>query len=84
MAEPEYINLKTLSNRLGVGARTTRSWISEPDLKLPAYKVKGLLLFNWAEVEQWVQSYRVAVVDVDAAVDELLSDFTKGKNNERK
>ena len=76
MYEPyEYINLRILSKRLNVSPKTLRSWISEPDLKLPAYKVKGCLLFNWAEVERWIEKFRVKAVDVDAAVvDELLSD----------
>lgn len=84
MDASEYINLRTLSKRLNVAPRTLRSWISDPDLKLPVYKVKGLLLFRWSEIEQWLGSYKIKTIDIDVTVDELLSDFTKGKNNEGK
>lgn len=84
MTEIEYINLRALSKRLGIAPRTVRNWISDPNLKLPAYRVKGLLLFNWAEVERWVEGYRVKAIDIDVTVDELLTDFTKGKKDESK
>lgn len=75
MDESVYINLKGLSRRLNVSPKTLRSWISEPDLQLPAYRVKGCLLFNWAEVERWLEKFRIKAVDIDATVDEILNDF---------
>ena len=82
MTESEYVNLKVLSTKLMVAPRTVRNWISDPTLKFPAYRVKGKLLFNWAEVKQWLKGHRVAVVDVDAMADEILNRLGKGKNNE--
>lgn len=50
----------------------------DPTEPLPVYKVKGTLLFNWAEVERWIEGYKVKAVDVDAVADELLTTIEKG------
>jgi len=82
MDASEYINLRTLSKRLGVANRTLRNWISDPNLKLPAYRIKGCLRFNWAEIEEWLEDYKVKTVDTTALEDEILIKFTKGENDE--
>lgn len=75
MTNIEYINLSVMSKRLSVAPRTLRSWISDPDLKLPVYKVKGLLLFRWSEIEQWLGSYKIKTIDIDVMVDELFNNL---------
>ena len=75
MDEPVYTNLRGLSKRLNVSPKTLRGWIFDPSLKLPAYKVKGCFLFNWAEVERWIEKFRVETINIEVIADELLSNF---------
>jgi len=79
MVQLEYINLRILSKRLGVAKRTLRNWIHDPISPLPAYKVKGLLLFKLADVEQWLEKFRVKTVDTNAMADEIMDELRNGK-----
>jgi len=72
MDKSEYINLRILSERLGRSPRTLRNWLSDPTLKLPAYRINGRLLFKWVEIDRWIEKFRVETADVDAEVNELL------------
>ncbi|MHA2064214.1 MAG: helix-turn-helix domain-containing protein [Candidatus Thorarchaeota archaeon] len=84
MDAPEYINLRALSKRLSVSPRTLRGWVSDHNLRLPAYKVKGRLRFNWAEVLQWLEQFRVETVDIEAIAEQITVDFNKSKEDEAK
>lgn len=59
--------------RLSVSPRTLRKLVIDPEDPLPAYRIRGKLLFDWAEVRAWVKNHRVRVADMDADVQELLS-----------
>lgn len=72
MDEPVYLNLSSLSKRLGLSPRTLRSRISDPVRPLPAYRIGGKLLFRLREVEAWVEQCAVRPVDVDALVQDIL------------
>lgn len=64
--------MKSLSTRLSISPRTLRGWMRDPVDPLPGYKVKGTLLFKWAEVERWLDAHRIEQTDLDAQVDEIL------------
>ena len=77
MTETEYINLNTLSKRLGVSKRTVRYWIHDPAIMLPSYKIQKLLLFNWDEVAIWIKQFRVKTANTKALVEKITTDLKK-------
>lgn len=79
-----YVNIKQLSTTIGLSPRTIRKWVIDPVNPLRCYRVGGKLLFEESEVEQWLKKFRVKAINIDATVDELLTDFTKGKKDESK
>ncbi len=82
MNESEYLTLKTLARRLSVAPRTLRGWMRNPTDPLPGYKVKGTLLFKWAEVERWLDAHRVETVDLEAQANEILDSLNTENGNE--
>ena len=67
----DYVSLRELSNRLGLSPRTIRAWVRDPVHPLPAYRVGGKLLFKWAEVERWLEEFRVTPLNTN----ELAAQF---------
>ena len=77
--EDGYIDLRALSKRTSLSPRTLRAWVTDPERPLPAYRVRGKLLFRWVEVARWLDGFRVATVDVDAIIESLRAS-RKGTN----
>lgn len=82
MNESEYLTLKILARQLSVTPRTLRGWMRDPVDPLPGYKVKGTLLFRWAEIERWLDAHRVETVNLEAQVDEILNSLSTENRDE--
>ena len=80
-ANVDFVNLKTLSKRLGVSPRTLRGWMRDPVDPLPGYRVKGTLLFRWTEIERWLDAHRVETVDLEAQANEILDSLNTENGN---
>lgn len=65
--------------RTSLSVRSLRKWITDPVWPLPAYRVKGKLLFKAADVDRWISAFRVSVDDVDAIASAVLADVTASK-----
>lgn len=72
-----YIDLARLSSMLSLSSRTIRSYINQPDNPLPTYKIGRKFLFSWAEVEAWIQIYKVKIINTDVMVEDLINDISK-------
>lgn len=66
-----FCGLGELSRRIGLSRRSIRAKIHDHVKPLPALKVGGKLLFNYREVVQWLEGFRVQAVDVDEIVDSM-------------
>ncbi|MBN2128393.1 MAG: helix-turn-helix domain-containing protein [Sedimentisphaerales bacterium] len=81
-AMDEYVDLRLLSMRLQFSPRTLRSWVSDPQMALPAIKVRGKLLFRWRDVERWLEKFRVQQADVEGTVDQIITEIRKGRSKD--
>jgi len=77
--EESYIDIRECARRLDLSVRTMRNYIKNPRISLPVYKISKKLLFNWAEVERWMDQFRVRTVDIEEIADEIISDFGKDR-----
>lgn len=75
--EAIYIKLSEVVERLGLSARTIRSFVHDPVDPLPAYRVGGKLLFRWMEVESWIERRRVEPGDVNEIANHLIERMSK-------
>jgi excisionase family DNA binding protein len=73
----QYIDLKELATRLSLSVRTLRSWVRDATDPLPAYRVRGKLLFVWTDVVAWVERHRVQPVDVESMATKIMDDLIK-------
>ena len=67
---PDYLDLKTLSRRIGLSTRTLRAAIHDPVDPLPAY-LAGKWLVKWTEAERWVRRHRVRDAGRPLQMDDL-------------
>ena len=74
-----YVNIKQLTNTIGLSPRTIRKWIVNPVNPIPCFRVGGKLLFEESEMTTWLEGHRIKTIDIEAMADELLTSFTKGK-----
>ena len=82
MKDLKYIDLKELSAHIGLSPRTLRKYVTDPVQPLPCFKVGGKLVFKESEVGKWIETFRVKPTDVDAVVDEMISEISMENNNE--
>jgi len=54
--EKEFINVKELSNIIGLGVTTINKYVMSG--KIPSYKVGGRRLFNKDEVIEWMKGHK--------------------------
>jgi len=72
--EPAYLDLPRLAEYSSLGLSTLRDHIRRDGL--PAYKVKGKILVNRQEFDQWIKRFRVGKnQDLDSLVDEIMDDL---------
>jgi len=57
----KYVRIDVIANFLNVKPRTIRSYVLNK--RIPHMKRNGVLLFDLKEVDEWVQSGRVEVLD---------------------
>jgi len=70
-----YVNIKHLSTTIGLSVRTIRKWVVDPVNPIPCFRVGGKLLFEESEVMQWLEQFRVNIVDVEEIADQIITDF---------
>jgi hypothetical protein len=74
--EPAYFDLKGLHAYSGgaISVRKLRALLKQPD-GLPHFRVGRKVLVAKSDFDAWVQRFRREPIDLDALVDEILSDF---------
>ena len=74
-----FLDLREVSRRLSLCPRTVRDLVHDPAYRMPAYLVRGKLLFRWADVLRWVDGHRVNTIDVEIAADAVVAGIRTGK-----
>jgi hypothetical protein len=74
--EPAYFDLKGLHDYCGgaISVRKLRALLKQPD-GLPHFRVGSKILVAKADFDAWVQRFRREPIDLDALVDEILTEF---------
>ena len=72
MALTQHIQCRRLAKLLDVSPRTIRHWANDPVAPLPSKKIKGVLLFDAAEVQTWMTENEQRAVDIQAMTDEIV------------
>lgn len=75
--QPEWLDLKALTQYACVSERTVREWIHRPYNPLPAVRVRAKILVRRSVFDSWLESYQVKNVDVGCIVDELIAGVTR-------
>jgi excisionase family DNA binding protein len=71
--QPEWLDLKALTEYACVSERTLREWIRRAVDPLPAVRVGCKLLVRRSEFDRWLGAHQVKHVDVGCIVDELVA-----------
>jgi excisionase family DNA binding protein len=71
----EWLDLKALTQYASVSERTVRQWIHRAANPLPAVRVHTKILVRRSAFDQWLESHRLATIDVACIVDEMVSDL---------
>lgn len=69
-----YLKLKEVGEVCGVSKRTVWAWVNEG---LPTIKVGGTCLVKKADLETWIDGFRVDRGQVDRVVDEVMRGLAK-------
>ena len=59
----KLLSIGEAADILGVKVETIYSWVHTK--QIPYYKIGRLLKFKWRELEEWIQSKRVEVLDLN-------------------
>jgi excisionase family DNA binding protein len=78
--QPEWLDLKALTEYACVSERTVREWIHRPVNPLPAVRVGTKLLIRRSTFDQWLESHQLTPVDVSCIVDEIATGLTAGES----
>lgn len=73
--QPEWLDLKALTQYSCVSDRTVRGWIHRSENPLPAVRVGMKILVRRSVFDQWLESHRLERVDVGCIVDGIISDL---------
>jgi hypothetical protein len=74
--EPEYLDLKALSQYSCLSVRTLRVILARPGGP-PHYRPGGKVLIRKRDWDTWLAQFKTAPVDLDALVDEALAGLRK-------
>jgi len=68
-----YLKVKSAAAYVSVSVRTFRTWLKEglPYSRLPS----GTILVAYADIDAWLESFRVDGSRVDEIVDQVLTDL---------
>ena len=75
-SQPEWLDLKALTQYACVSERTLREWLHRPIDPLPAARVGTKILVRRSTFDQWLENHRLKSVDVGCIVDEMLAGVT--------
>ena len=73
--EREWLDLKSVTRYASVSERTLRDWIHRATNPLPAVRVGAKILVRRSVLDQWLESHRLATIDVGCIVDEMVSEL---------
>lgn len=71
--QPEWLDLKELTQYACVSERTLREWIHRLVDPLPAVRVGCKILVRRSEFDRWLEAHQVKRIDVGCIVDELVT-----------
>jgi excisionase family DNA binding protein len=71
--QPEWLDLKELTQYACVSERTLRAWIHRPVDPLPAAQVGAKILVRRSVLDRWLEAHQVKHLDVGCIVDELVA-----------
>jgi hypothetical protein len=77
--EPEYLDLRALSNYSCLSVRTLRGILSQPGGP-PHYRPGGKVLIKKSDWNSWMAQYRQKPQDLDALVDKIMADLAEEKD----
>ena len=75
-SNPEWLDLKGLTQYACVSERTLREWLHRPIDPLPASRVGSKILVRRSTFDQWLENHRLKLVDVGCIVDAMLAGVT--------
>lgn len=78
--QPEWLDMRPLTQYACVPERTIREWINPPENPLPASQVGRKLLFRRSAFDQWLEAHpfkSADAVDVSRVVNDVLTEFRK-------
>ena len=77
LSNPEWLDLKALTQYAFVSERTLRAWLHRPIDPLPAARVGAKILVRRSTFDQWLENHRLKLVDVGCIVDDMLAGLTR-------
>ena len=83
IAQPEWLDLKTLSAYSCTSEKTLRGWIHSPTDPLPASQRGNKIYVRRSEFDTWMQRQAVrnrTLVEIDRVVDDIVSSMTAGRS----
>jgi excisionase family DNA binding protein len=75
-SQPEWLDLKALTQYACVSERTLREWLHRPIDPLPAARVGTKILVRRSTFDQWLENHRLKLIDVGCIVDEMVAGVT--------
>ena len=72
-----YVDIDELASRLSLSKRTIYTYINDADDPMPAYRIGRKILCFWPEIQDWIKRHKVITVDMDAMVDQIISNSGK-------
>ena len=71
--QPEWLDLKSLTQYACVSERTLRTWIHRPIDPLPAAQVGSKILIRRSAFDEWLVTHKVQSVDIEGIVEDLIA-----------
>jgi excisionase family DNA binding protein len=71
--QPEWLDLRALTQYACVSERTVREWIHRTVDPLPAVRVGAKILVRRNVFDRWLEAHQVKHLDVGCIVDELVA-----------
>lgn len=74
--QPEWLDLKALTEYACVSERTLREWVHRSVDPLPAARVGSKILVRRSVFDRWLEAHEVKHIDVGCIVDEMIAGVT--------
>ena len=77
--QPEWLDLRRLTQYATVSERTIRCWIRLPVDPLPAARVGAKFLVRRSEFDRWLERHRAEPLDLGAIVEDVVQAVAGGR-----